>query len=54
MLKELEYWLKRAAAGLRSSALEALGGSGGTSLRRSADLIDFDTAHQGLLESEDE
>lgn len=58
MLKEIEYWLKRAAAGMRSSALEGLGGGGGSggtlSLRRgTSDIIDFDQ-HAGFVESEDE
>ena len=57
MLKEIEYWLKRAAAGMRSSALEGLGGGGGSgstlSLRRATDIIDFDQ-QAGFVESEDE
>lgn len=45
MLKEIEHWLKRAANGLRSNALEGFsaGGSGTTALRKSsAEFIDFD------------
>ena len=56
MLKEIEYWLKRAAACMPNSALEGLGagGSGSTiSLRRTTDIIDFDQ-QAGFVESEDE
>lgn len=48
MLKEIEYWLKRAAAGLTSGEFPTVSGS----LRRS-DLIDFDQM-ANTVESEDE
>ena len=48
MLKEIEYWLKRAAAGLSSPDFPSVSGN----LRRS-DLIDFDQM-AGSVESEDE
>ena len=48
MLKEIEYWLKRAAAGLNAGEFPTVSGS----LRR-GDLIDFDQMASSV-ESEDE